>query len=84
MTKRRYRHLAKLLDEMFDKDITLAACGSAADAIRDLEDDIQRLRAALTEIAKGEGRYSRNPLTHAENTIVDMRSLATAALEGGE
>jgi len=36
---------------------------------------------ALGEIAKGLGRYNRDPLLHAENTIEDMRSLAKAALE---
>jgi hypothetical protein len=40
------------------------------------------LRAALDEIAKGEGRYNRDPLTHASNTIEDMQALAIAALRG--
>jgi DNA repair exonuclease SbcCD ATPase subunit len=39
-----------------------------------------RLRAALEEIAKGEGRYSKDPLTHASNTIEDMIEIAREAL----
>jgi hypothetical protein len=41
---------------------------------------VATLRQALTEIEKGEGRYSRDPLTHASNTIEDMRELARAAV----
>lgn len=37
-------------------------------------------REALREIAKGEGRFSRDHLEHAENTIEDMKALANAAL----
>ena len=36
---------------------------------------------ALKEIAEGKGRYSLDPLTHASNTIEDMKKLATDALE---
>lgn len=36
--------------------------------------------AALEEIAKGEGRFSRDPLTHATNTVEDMQALAVAAI----
>lgn len=35
---------------------------------------------ALEEIAKGEGPFSREPLTHAENTIENMKSIAWAAI----
>ena len=38
------------------------------------------LLAALEEIAKGEGAFSRDPLTHAENTIEAMQSIARAAI----
>lgn len=38
------------------------------------------LVAALREIAKGEGAFNRDPLTHAENTIENMKSIARAAL----
>lgn len=35
---------------------------------------------ALKEIAKGEGRFSRDPYEHACNTIEDMKEIARAAL----
>jgi hypothetical protein len=38
------------------------------------------LRAALQEIAEGRGTYSRDPLTHASNTIDEMKALALSAL----
>jgi hypothetical protein len=41
---------------------------------------VATLLKALSEIEKGEGRYSRDPLTHASNTIEDMRELARAAV----
>ncbi len=45
----------------------------------------EKLREALIQIAKGEGRFSRDPLTHASNTIEDMKALAdTALLEKGK
>jgi hypothetical protein len=39
---------------------------------------------ALREIAKGEGRFSRDPLEHAANTIEDMKALAEAAITKAE
>ena len=39
-----------------------------------------RLLAALQKIAKGEGAYNRDPLTHASNTIEAMKAIAEAAL----
>jgi len=42
------------------------------------------LVAALQEIAKGEGPFSRDPLTHAENTIEAMKEIARLALEQAE
>jgi hypothetical protein len=42
--------------------------------------DITRLKEALTEISKGMGRYSQDPLTHASNTIDDMKRLALDTL----
>jgi hypothetical protein len=35
---------------------------------------------ALKEISKGRGGYSQDRLTHAENTIEDMKGLAVAAV----
>ena len=39
---------------------------------------------ALTEIAKREGAYSRDPLKHAENTIDHMAALAEVAIRDHE
>ena len=38
------------------------------------------LVGALEKITMGEGAFSRDPLTHAENCIDDMKALARAAL----
>jgi len=61
------------LDAILRPDFTCPGC----------EDKARRLevaRLALTEIAKGEGRYSRDQLEHADNCINDMKELAIAAL----
>lgn len=39
-----------------------------------------RMADELAEIAKAEGRFSRDILTHATNTIEDMKAKAEAAL----
>lgn len=39
-----------------------------------------RLLAVLKEIERGEGAYSRDPLTHAENCIESMKAIARAVL----
>jgi len=39
---------------------------------------------ALKEIAKGEGRFSMDPLEHATNTIEDMVEIARAAIAKAE
>jgi hypothetical protein len=36
--------------------------------------------AVLREIAEGRGRFSLDPLTHATNTIEDMKAIALRAL----
>jgi len=38
-------------------------------------------REGLLEIKKGKGRYSMDKLTHAWNTITDMKKLAKETLE---
>jgi len=43
--------------------------------------EIARLLAALSEIEKGEGAFSRDPLTHASNTIENMKRIAREARE---
>jgi len=42
------------------------------------------LLAALEEIAKGEGAFSLDPLTHAGNTIENMKAIARAAIENAK
>lgn len=39
-----------------------------------------QLTKALQEIVKGEGRFSMNPMIHAENTIENMKAIANEAL----
>lgn len=41
----------------------------------------QLLEPMLTEISEGRGAYSQNNLTHAENCIENMKSLALKGLE---
>lgn len=48
--------------------------------IRELEAQAAGMRAALEEISRGEGRYSRDPLEHADNCIENMKAIANAAL----
>lgn len=45
------------------------------------EQRIKALEKALREISKGEGRFSRDPLEHASNTIEDMKALAIEAIQ---
>jgi len=40
----------------------------------------EKLVETLTEISKGMGKFSIDPLTHASNTIDDMKGLANDAL----
>ena len=42
--------------------------------------EIERLREALSEISKGQGAFSRDPLTFAKNCIEDMTKIAHDAL----
>ncbi len=65
--------------------------GVAARAIVALEDNIQVLLSknaalleALKEIAKGEGPFSRDQLTHAQNCIEYMKEQALAAIAAAE
>lgn len=59
----------------------------AALAITELlaaRDALAALTKALAEIAEGRGAFSRDPLTHAENTIDSMKEIARAALAATE
>ena len=46
----------------------------------DTADRIEALEGALREIARGEGRFSRDPYEHACNTIEDLIAIARNAL----
>ena len=48
--------------------------------LADAESENARLRAALEEIAKGEGAFSRDRLEHATNVIENAIELAKEAL----
>jgi hypothetical protein len=47
-----------------------------------VDPQMNRYKKALEEIAKGEGAFSRDHLTHAQNTIENMKRIAVEALEG--
>jgi hypothetical protein len=59
-------------------------CENLESQITGLREDtanrIEALEAALREIARGEGRFSRDPYEHACNTIEDLIAIAKAAL----
>ena len=42
--------------------------------------EIERLRTALEQIARCEGKFSRDPLKHAENVIENAQTIALTAL----
>jgi len=47
-----------------------------------MPDELEGMKRALERISEGRGRYSRDPLTHAANTIDDMKQTALDALNG--
>lgn len=47
-------------------------------------EQVRVLRNALDAISRGDGRYGRDPLTHASNTIEDMKTVAVAALRSSD
>ena len=55
--------------------------GEYVDTIDNQQAEIERLRKALQQISKGEGPFSRDPLTHASNTIDAMKAEAVEALD---
>ena len=46
-----------------------------------LQAQVATAKKALEEISKGEGAFSRDPLTHASNTIESMKRIAQEALK---
>jgi len=69
---------------------TLTDCGCEATVYADgsgielhycpMHQAAKEMLEALRGIAKGEGRFSLDPLTHASNTVEDMKALAVAAI----
>ena len=57
----------------------MLACVDAVDAVGGDPKTVGELLEVLREIAKAEGAYNRDPLTHAGNTIDSMISLALLA-----
>lgn len=80
----------KTIEEL--RDLVIECCqnyaegygGDVETAILDefacIKAENERLRAALREIAKGEGAFSRDPFTHAANCVENMKSIAESAL----
>lgn len=50
------------------------------DEVASLRESLDELLEALEEVAKAEGAYNRDPLTHAENVIENMVAVAQAAI----
>jgi hypothetical protein len=51
------------------------------DALDTARAEIERMREALQEISKKEGRFSMDPLEHASNCVEDMAQIAQEALK---
>lgn len=62
------------------ENLTLDSDEIAAIIARHASKENDALRTALREIQKGEGPFSRDHITHAENTIEAMKGLARTAL----
>ena len=65
-------------DEGIDDVFHANACVNACAGLN--PEAIQAAIEALEKIIKGEGRFSRDPLEHADSCIEDMKALAVAAL----
>jgi hypothetical protein len=66
-----------------ERVFALARLGAEANrVVLDYEARIAELLALLQEISEGKGRYSRDMLIHAQNTIEDMKALARSGIEG--
>ena len=67
-----------------ESHLCLRVCATVAVMATDVRAEVERLRAALSEIAEGRGAFSRDPLTHADNCIRDMKQIAESALQQKE
>jgi hypothetical protein len=66
-------------ERMGEVELRLPLLRALAESWLAQRDVVAAQREALLEIAKGEGPFSRDPLTHAENTIEAMKELAAVA-----
>jgi hypothetical protein len=73
--------LGEILTERMNASASTSPTGSEIAALRA---EVERLREALHSITECNGAFSRDQLTHAENTIEAMRKTAVAALVGAE
>ena len=71
-------------DRLVNAARILSAFPAISSDLRALKAENERLRGELAEIAKGEGAFSRDPLTHASNTIENMTDIARRALEAND
>lgn len=62
-------------------DILVETTGELVNEKDELHKQNEKMRKALEEIRKGEGPYHLDPSEHANNTIENMKSIATEALE---
>ena len=67
-----------------DGDDWLLVLPDADTKCAELEIITAYLLKALKEMAKGEGAYSRDPLTHAGNVITNMKVIANEAIHKAE
>lgn len=76
------------MSDISDRSLRVAMSGIVHDddptIIADMMVRIETLEAALKEITKGEGAFSRDPLTHATSTIESMKQIALDALASTE
>lgn len=78
-------HCGTVLDVLLDVARRLGDWqGAKAAAVTEPTPIESMLLEALKGIAKGEGCYSRDPLTFAANTIADMAALAKDAINKAE
>jgi ElaB/YqjD/DUF883 family membrane-anchored ribosome-binding protein len=65
---------------IFYKGITTQDVAALCKSHDRLAAEKKKLREALEEITKKEGRFSMDPLEHARNCVDDMAEIAQAAL----
>ena len=62
------------------KELTRYTYPDNSKEVKRLREENAEMLEALKEIAKMEGPYSRDPLTHAENVIENLTNIANKAI----